>query len=424
MPEARDDYYSVPSGGDLYAGLPPPAPVQLVADGIWTWFTMPSAVYRNGATYIMAVDSAGTCRIHKYVHATQVTTSFSLSSTGLEIDDHNNGSLQFLSDGRIIAWYGKHNDDSGLRYRVSTNPEDISAWSAEQVRGGGAGNVSYPNPVVFSQGGPEYIFFRRNRNGGADRSLCYRTSPDFADLPATISAYQDVWASPVGDTPYWRLASDGVNTLHIAATDRHPVQGQSSLYHFSLRLDGSDEPEYFKSDGTEITASLPLGPSDATLVYDGSGTKCWVSDIAIDGDGRPRILYMRYPGNDGSAIEYWHARWTGSEWVRHKITDDGAGLYSGEAYYHGGLSFDSQDVNLVYLSAPISGVRQVQRWRTADDGATWAQQRVLTTGGTAGSPLRIRPVSPVGHDGTLPVIWPEGTYGSYTSFSMSVWGLR
>jgi hypothetical protein len=125
---------------------------------------------------------------------------------------------------------------------------------------------------------------------------------------------------------------------------------------------------------------------------------------------------MRYPGNNGSQIEYWHARWTGSAWSLNKITDDCAGLYSPEIFYHGGMAFDRADPTRVYLSAPISGVRQVQEWRTSDAGATWAKHRDLTSGGTAGTPLKARPVGVFNGDGRIRVLWWEGRYTSYTNY--------
>lgn len=422
--QARADAYSIPSGGDLYAGAarPPLAPTQLVADGIWTWFTDPRAVFRNGATYLMAVDSAGTNWIHKVVHATGVVTSFQLSSTGLEVDDHNNGSLIFRPDGRIVAFYGTHND-TVFRYRVSTNPEDITAWGAERQRGTSQGPYSYPNCFLLAQDPSKYWFFTRRwtDGSGSTRNLSLRTTSALADGDDPWSAYTDIW-SVSGKIPYWRLACDDTNTIHVLTTDQHPVQGAASLYHFYGRLDGSDVMRWYESDGTEIAGTPPFGPSDATLVYDGSTTRCWVSDAVIDGDGRPRVLYMRYPGNDGSAIEYWHARWTGSAWVSHKITDDGAGLYSGEPFYPGVACFDLQDPTTFYLSAPVSGVRQIQAWRTSDIDAASTKVRDITSGGSAGNPLRLRPCSPKAHDGFISLLWCEGEYTTFTDYQTAVMG--
>lgn len=423
MPTPRPDTYSIASGADLWAGRDGPAfqagPLQYVANGIWTWFTDPRARVVGDYLYTMAVNSAGTCQIHRTGLDTADTTSFNLSSTGLEIDDHDNGSINELASGKLLAFYGKHND-AVFRYRVSTSAADISAWSAEQARGSGGGPYSYPNPFRFSNTGDKiWLTYRQDGGGGDNVTLSYRTCDDIETFPAaTWSAETDIYGN-AGYTAYWKLRQDG-NKLHVACTNLHPVQGQSSLYHFYLQISEAGALTAHASDGTDITADMPLVPADITQVYDGSSVKAWVADCAVGADGHPRVLWMRYPGNNGSAIEYWHARWTGSAWTSNKITDDGAGLYSPEVYYPGGLSFDSLDATKVYLSAPVSSKRQIQEWRTADDGATWAKHRDITTDSASGQ--RLRPFSPMDHDSRLSVIWFEGTYTTFTSYSTALWG--
>lgn len=398
-----------------WLGLPP---TELVQDGIWTWYTDPRAVYVNGATYFMAVDSAGTCRIHKYTHFAGTTESFALSSVGLEVDDHNNGSLIFLADGRIVAFYGMHNDPV-IRYRVSTNPEDISAWGAEQMRGDTEGPYSYPTPYILSQDpSKHWLFFRRGAD--ATRGQAYRTWADFGAVPGAISAYTDVLRE-TGARPYIKSCSDGVKRIHTCYSSAHPAEATyTSIHHYVMELDGDNAPHWY-SGGSELT--LPFGVSAAERIDDGGNRKRWTSDITIDAAGRPRVLWMRYPNNDGTAIEYWcSSQQADGSWLAVKICDDGAGLYEGEPFYHGGLSFDSNDANRIYLSAPIAGVRQIQEWRTADGGATWAFRRTITSGGTAGAPLKLRPCSPRNHNGDLAVLWCEGSYTTYTNYNTAIKG--
>lgn len=390
---------------------------EMLADGIWTWFTRPEAVYYNGATYVGWVNSDGDCGITQYVHATQAITSFTLSAA-LEVDDHNNTSILFLADGRLMACYGQHNDGT-LRYRISTSAEDVSAWGSELTANSGQGPYSYPNPLRFSVDSTRVWWFSRRwvLGSSSTRALSMRSGTGIGSSPSWTNA-SDVYKLDSA-IPYWRIASDGVDTIHVAATNRHPTEGQSSLYHFSGTVNSSGVWTWKTSSGSTIS-SAPFGPSDATQVYDGSSVRCWVSDCAIDSGGNPRILWMRYPNNDGTSIEYWHARWNGSAWSTAKITDDGGGLYSGEQFYHGGLCFDAANPAHVYLSAPIGGVRQIQEWRTTDNGATWSRYRNITTGGSAGNPLRARPISPKGHNSELPVLWWQGTYTSFTNYATSI----
>jgi hypothetical protein len=435
IPQRGSAYgFSKPASGGGGA-FPVGTPFELIADGAWTWCdTIINSVERSGALYTQVVDSAGTNFIHKHDLSTASASSFQLSTTGLEVDDHNAGSLLFDSSNRIISFYGMHNDPV-FRSKRSTAPLSIAGFTGESQRGTGSGPYAYPHIFRFSQVPLRtYFLCRRWIDGsGTTRRLALRTSDTLdslsdANWPGTNtwSAVTDLW-SVTGFIPYWQYVNDGVNKIHIVAIDKHPVQGQNSLYHWYGQLDGSNNLQWFKSDGTSIGASLPFGPSDVTLIYDGSAERCWAYDLAIGADGHPRVLYCVYPGNTshGAPIEYWYARWTGSAWVSTFITMDGPGLYIPEIYYAGGLCFDARDPDTIYLSAPISGVRQIQEWSTSDNGASWSKVQDITSGGTAGTPLKFRPYSPRNYTpGVGPrVIWLDGRYTTFTDYDLRVMAL-
>lgn len=404
-----------PSGAPL-------APTQLVADGIWTWFTMPEARQVGDHVYVGTVSSDGRCRAHRVNADTGATETFDLSGV-LEVDDHNNSSVLPLGDGRIAFFYGQHNDPL-FRYRIWNGSGSFTAsgsWTTEAARGTGQGSYSYPKPCIFpgdTTPGRVWLFYRRWLDGGSTRVMGMRNSATLTGSSDPWSANTDIFRED-SRIPYVVTCQDG-NRLHVAASSQHPVEaGFVTLHHFYGEMSGGSLV-WKDSAGTALT--LPVGDTTATRCDDGGDRKRWVSDIAVGADGHPRILWMRYPANNGTLIEYWHSGWTGSAWVAHKITDDGPGLYSPEVYYHGGLRFDRSDVTRVYLSAPISGVRQIQEWRTADNGATWAQVRVLTSGGTANNPLKLRPVGVHDGDGRIRVLWAQGRYTTFTDYSTAIWG--
>lgn len=394
--------------------------VLVKTDAIWTWFTDPRAVHYNGATYTGWITTSGSVGVSRFVHATQTVTSFTLS-VNLQADDHNNPAIHILPDGRIAAFYCKHNDASGHRYRISTNPDDISAWGAETLISSGITlPVTYANPRRLSQDPSRlWLFYRAGAGGSTDNGLHYKTTTDLAAWGAQVAVWKNVAGGAV--TPYYKSIDDGVKRIHFVATDRHPVEGQSSVYHWYMELDGSNIPRWYTTDGTEIVSALPHGPSVATLVSDGSTVRRWIWDIALDAAGNPRILGTRYPNNDGTDIRYMLWRWTGSAWAETEICPDGTGLYSPEIYYAGGLCFDSLDCNRIYLSAPISGVREIQEWQSLDNGATWAKLRDITAGTSAGT-LNARPYSPRNHHSALGVLWWRGSYTSFTSYAVDIYG--
>ena len=396
--------------------------VLVKTDAIWTWFTDPRAVHYNGATYTGWITTSGSVGVSRFVHATQTVTSFTLS-VNLQADDHNNPAIHILPDGRIAAFYCKHNDASGHRYRISTNPDDISAWGAETLISSGITlPVTYANPRRLSQDPSRlWLFYRAGAGGSTDNGLHYKTTTDLAAWGAQVAVWKNVAGGAV--TPYYKSIDDGVKRIHFVATDRHPVEGQSSVYHWYMELDGSNIPRWYTTDGTEIVSALPHGPSVATLVSDGSTVRRWIWDIALDAAGNPRILGTRYPNNDGTDIRYMLWRWTGSAWAETEICPDGTGLYSPEIYYAGGLCFDSLDCNRIYLSAPISGVREIQEWQSLDNGATWAKVRDVT-GNTASGVLNARPYSPRNHSNDLALLFWSGTYTTFTDYSTNVRGDR
>lgn len=420
MATPRADSYSAASGERVSAGLLELSfsEKSIAADGIWSWFSDPRAVCYNGATYVVAVNRFGSVQVYKWVHATNTVTAFTLYAF-LETDDHNNAAVHVLPDGRIICFYCKHNDSTGHRYRISTNPEDISAWGAEVVLSTGITlPVCYANPVRLSQDASKlWLFYRSGPGGSADNGLACKTTTDLA----TWTSQEAIWKNVAGGaiTPYYKLISDGAKRVHFVATSRHPVEGQSSIYHFYMELDVSNVPHWYKTDGTEILTALPHSPSTATLVYDGATVRGWIWDIAIGADGHPRILGTRYPANDGTDIRYMHWRWSGLAWIEAEITTAGTGLYSPEVFYAGGICFDSSNPNVGYMSKPNGAYREIQMWRTFDSGQTWVKQYDITEGSSA---TNARPYSPINHHADMRVVWWRGTYTTFTNYNTSIKG--
>lgn len=395
------------------------APYAVNSNAIWTWFGQPVALRVGDFTFTGGASSAGTISAHIINHASgNAVSSVQLSPTALEVDDHDQPQFCLLPSGNIFATYGKHNDDAS-RYRRCTNPADpgnSESWTAESWVGAvSQGQFSYPSPMVFPADTSKlYVLARRwVLASPSTRALSFRSATNYDTNSPTWTLSTDLFK--VQDRiPYWKLRQVG-SVVHVAITNMHPVEGTSSLYYFRLVHNGTGL-EARLPDGTLITAGFPITNTDCSLVADGSSTRVWVLDVAEGADGRPRILYTRYPGNDGSAIEYWHARWADTEWVKTKIADDGAGLYDPEVYYPGGGCFNANNPLRMCLSTPISGVRQIVEYETSDE-VTWTVRRQITSGGSAGSPLKFRPVSPVNHDNRAAYLYLSGTYTTFVNYS-------
>ncbi|MDR2763815.1 MAG: BNR repeat-containing protein, partial [Tannerella sp.] len=128
----------------------------LTIDGAWCWFADPRALYYEGTkeqTCFSWVTSEGDIVIAAYNHTTGNFSQNTLHAA-LQADDHANPAIFIRRDGRVILFYSKH-FDTVMRYRISTNPEDITSFGAEQTFGN---NTTYPYP--FQIGNDIVIFYR------------------------------------------------------------------------------------------------------------------------------------------------------------------------------------------------------------------------------------------------------------------------
>lgn len=397
----------VGTGGVAFGGT---SVFTVKTDGIWTWYTDPRAVHYNGNTYIGSINSAGDVCITKWNDAAKTGSSFTLSAA-FQLDDHNNAGIHVLPDGRIVAMYCRHNDYTATFFRISTNPEDITAWGAETAVSGGL-PITYTNLHYLSDSGKTYNHYRSGPGGAGTNPINARATSDWSSWDV-----ERTWITQTGSRPYVKSVSNGVDRIDFFFTNCHPNEGAASLYHCYMKLVAGVET-FYKSDGTLINNTGSITPAMATLIYDGTTVEAWTWEINYGADGNPRVLFVRYPTTSDQRLCF--SRWTGTSWTAAvEIAVGGAYLYAAEANYSGGLCFDSLDTNIVFLSTPVSGVREIQEWTTTDNGATWSKRRDITTGTSAGV-INARPYSPRNRSSKLAVIYWTGTYSTFNSYNTNL----
>ena len=395
---------------------------RLVSPGGWSWFTNPRAIYYAGTherTYIGTITGGlGSLYVTQYTHTTGAVVSTLLTSA-LEVDDHDHPSLIVRpSDSKLVAFYAKHSVDTSLRYKISTNAEDATAWGSELTTTY-SGNVTYANPIILPDDGNACYVFSRIRDALNDYSWRYKRTADYSTWGAEV----EIWDGGATQS-YVHVARNGNGRIDFFASDMHPDNdaGGSSLYHFYAAWDsGSSSLKWYNSAGTEQT--LPMTPANATIVYDGSGgNDGWNHQIAIDGSGYPRVLFQKRVSTSGAGdMRCMFARWNGSAWTTPvEIAAHGGYVYSGEISYTGGSCFDGNDTNKVYLGQQVSGIYEIQEWTTSDSGATWGKTRDITSGSSAGT-QNMRPFSPLGHPVRMACLWGAGTYTTYISYNLGTY---
>lgn len=387
-------------------------------NGGWVWFSDPRAVYDNGYTFVGYTDNDGNYVAARYNHATGAVDQTFVLYTSSVIDDHQNPVfLVRASDSRLLAFYRDTSAGECL-IRVSTNPDDVSAWGAptDVMSQLGAATRYYhrPHELPGESGTPMYLWLSTNDISGLAKIFGYSKSTDGGTTWSTYtSIYQcTTWV-------YEKMVVNGTDRFDFAVTDNHPTDGATSIYHFYYHA-GS----YYKSDGTLITAGLPFSQTAPTKVYDGSSISSWIWDIAIDpATSRPILVFATFP-TPSSDHRYNYAAWNGTVWVVNQICTAGGpiatnlGFDPGQTYYSGGVSLDHTDPSIVYVSRNIGSQWEIWRYHTADGGATWTSVQ-LTTGSAQ---PQVRPVGIRGRVNDLAALWLNGSYPDYEAFNQGVQG--
>ncbi|NOG55827.1 MAG: hypothetical protein HND57_16125 [Planctomycetes bacterium] len=407
-------------------------------DGAWCWFADPRGVHYKGerdCTYIGWVNSQGDVVIGQYDHETGLMANTVLSRR-LQRDDHANPSVLILPDGRLAVFYSKHSGRE-MWMVTSTEPEDITDWT--EPRSLGLNQVvqqafedngesvpttayCYPNPYILSEErGRLYILWR-----GVSWKPCIAWSDDEGQTWVDGRILVSKEGAGPYVRPYIKVGSDGARKLHFAFTDGHPRnEAENSIYYL-----GYEGGQLKRADGTVVSSleDAPVDPADADCVYDGSGDggRAWVWDVAADDSGNPVIVYTRLPS--AAHHEYWYARFEDGQWVNRLITADAGRWFpmtpqdkkEPEPHYSGGVVLDHDNPGTVYLSRPIDGVFEIEKWQTDDGGVNWNVTPI--TSGSEADNVRPYVIRDHSEDAGPHVAWMynQRPYVHYTNYRSAI----
>lgn len=393
------------------------------SDGAWTWFNDERALIKDGRLYSSYVTSQGYVglSVHDLESNKGINSPIHLSSW-TEPDDHNNASLLFREDGKLMAFYAKHHTDKFTNYRVSLveKPESLTDWGPEIVIQSGT-NHTYNNAFqLASMNGTIYNFSRTNGY-----------NPNWKKYSASgkeLSADTEFIRSGDDKTrPYVKYASNGKDRIDFFFTNGHPRKTDNNLYHMYFK-GGS----LYQTDGKLIMseAELPITVDQVDKFYtfgDKSPTaRPWTSSFNYSNEGHPVVTYSLQ--EDKSTIDYYYAYWndTDQTWEHHYIADAGDALYDAERDYTGLVALNPHNTNEIFMSSNVNPISnkstphyEMYRGLTSDMGETWCWT-VMTSDSKADN---IRPFVPKGEkNANHVVLWLKGTYNTYTDFSTKVVG--
>ena len=284
-----------------------------LSNSAYLWFTKPQVVYDSSVSksFIGTQHHDGTNytqHIAEIDHTTGLITANKIGTAYL-YDDHSSPAiLQRSSDKRLITFYS-YSVAGALKYRISTNPSDSSAWEAETTLNPNNPSV-YVYPNIFEvANGDIYVFY-------IDISAHPYQWAYIKSVDGGVNFGADTLFT--NNIRYSLLAQDSANKdiIHFI-TSPHPWIGEATPKQTHYYFDAGDGT-YHKSDGTDITADVPLDYTDGTTVFSNTDpAQGWIEDIIIDSNGYPRVLMTYHPDIDATPHlkMLMYSEWTGLAWT-------------------------------------------------------------------------------------------------------------
>ena len=403
-------------------------------DSGWCWYQDPRAIIHDGSLFIGSVkgNESGPARVGIYDLENGRPIRTVMMQDHFDKDDHNAPVFFARPDGSVLAVYARHGREQVHYYRIS-DPKDWTKWGDEMQIDHTTtlperDRVTYMNLYEMSAEGKLYNFYR-----GFEYNPSFITSTD-----GGLSWGEDthfIKSEVKGrHRPYARYAGNGTDTVYVSFTDDHPRQFGNSIYYAEFR-----GGTFYRVDGTRIknlNADGPLRPSEADLVYNGSGKPgrgsdlsavgaAWTAAMNVDRQGYPHIGYTLYLSNTDH--RYRLASWDGKKWIDREVAYGGKCLYDRESSYTGLIAMDPLDPGTVFISTDVNpstgedsgGTHEIYRAKIGleDDLST-----IKWTAVTKHSPVRnIRPI--VLRDGdTRVVLWQRGDFQTYRNYDLDTVG--
>lgn len=396
--------------------------------GAWCWFADPRAIHyvnANGtinSTYIGYIDVLGNIKATHLNHLTNERKEVLIRSD-FQPDDHNNPTFLVLPDERIMIFYSKHTREPVFYYRVSQKPGDITTLGKE-ITLKTTNNTTYPSPFILSDD-PDHIY------------LCWRGigwHPTVARLPIPKKENDDVvdfdWGpyqivrskqGAGGVRPYAKYASNGKDKIYLTYTTTHPDNQTDNWVYFSAIDVNAKQLQDVKGRILETIGSGTLHDIDATTAYyeaypdvvvDSTTLRDWVWEISMDAAQNP-VIAMTKISADKASHDYYHARWTGSEWRKTFLANAGGHFHqtpTTERCYSGGMAIDKANPYIIYGSVPVEGkhgqVYELKKFTVSPEGMLVSTEQL-----TFDSPKNnVRPYV-IFNKGSQPQLaWMQGDY--------------
>ena len=330
-------------------------------------------LYHNNKTYVFYLGSDFDEYGVVYDHVTQTWGNHVWIADGHTPDDtHNYISAGIDSNGYIYVFYGCHN--TPLYYKKSTNPENISAWSAETSIDSDA---TYPKVVIDSNDNI-YVFARSVGHSTLEMHKSTDSGGNFTTTTLINSGSNDRWvyAGRIGlgnETPN--------NSIHIMWGTRYGGTSDTSIFkNISYMASYDSGTTWKKASGTTYT--LPATIATADVVYGGADVLS--SGVGIDENNTPHLFYIKEAGGTyWEELDIYRANWNGTGWENTVLSGNN---YSS----HAQIFIDSANDFYVHASQDISGVIEITQLKSTDQGGNWSSSAITSSSSENNTNVNVR----------------------------------
>jgi hypothetical protein len=407
---------------------------KVIGDGGWCWFHEPRVITVGANVWFGAVSSGhdlpsargDVIAVRRNVQSGR-TKRFVLNSTklsgtrGMWANDHNAPALLELPNRRILAAYTQHGVSKEIYFGTFSGL--TRRWSRERTFvPSHDSKVTYSNLVYLSSEDRVYNFFR----GLGDSWKPSWAYAEAKELNWKIGGILIEFRHPQKHRPYFKVCSNGIDTIHFAYTEGHPRDFPNSIYHVAYKS-GVGLCETGGSHIAPIEAGL-ASPLHGTLVFQGDEDNVsWVIAVNDFGDEGIFILFsVRHVGlvqgmqANGSRISYWVAKWNGADWKSTFVAEAGPQLYQGEDDYSGLFAQHPTNPGILYISTKVDPTNgeALNHWEIFEgktsDGEQWTWASITENSKNN----NLRPIA-TGSAG-VSVLWLSGEMESYRNFAFRV----
>jgi hypothetical protein len=287
-----------------------------------------NVVTAGGYQYVVYWNSSAKPIIGRWNLTTGVWSSFDLSTiTGnplaspAEVDGHNNLAMAVDANGYIHV-SGNHHDAAGvIHYIRSTNPNDITAWSAPGMAGG-VEETAVTYPCFFQLPDNTLLFVFRYGGAGVGDLILYRYNTSTTTW-TKVTTLIDGRSSTPTVSPYWNhLAVDSAGALHLFWNWRTLAGGGDANHNLNyMKVTGLGIGQTLSATkSTGVTQTIPPTPSNCEVVIaipDGSGMTN-TTGACVDSDGHPHTVITK--DDSSSFSQYVHVWHNGTSWQQQTLT--------------------------------------------------------------------------------------------------------